>query len=448
MNLTYRTRENFPPQGLPKVLFTAHPSDYVPCLPRISDEILHLQNCAIYYDETPTAPWDVQELEAMLSGMQLLVIPVTARFLREPNRTRETELPFALKHHIPVLPLLQEPGLENEFSDLCGDMQLLAREDVAAPVNVMAGQVRSYEEKLRGFLDSVLVSDNTAELIRQEFDAYVFLSYRKKDRAEAQRLMKLIHENDFCRDVAVWYDEFLVPGENFTEGIRAALEKSRLFALNVTPNLLEEGNYVATVEYPQAGESGKPVLPVRMADTDEGRLREMYRGLPECVEPEGLPEALRRELEGADLRKNDRDPMHNYLIGLAYLNGVDVEPDPARGLELLEIAAEELPQAADKLSDMYYTGQGITRDCAEVHPAHTQWSQLLMIAAALSDPYRLSSWVRLCRITLTNIPRLRITEVRPWKSGTCAFVAKSSSMKRTGTFKLPSGRASAAATSP
>ena len=50
--------------------------------------------------------------------------------------------------------------------------------------------------------------------------------------------MRLIHKNEFCRDIAIWYDEFLTPGENFNDAIKEALQKSGLFVLTVTPNLV------------------------------------------------------------------------------------------------------------------------------------------------------------------------------------------------------------------
>ena len=43
-------------------------------------------------------------------------------------------------------------------------------------------------------------------------------------RRYAQELMRLIHKNEFCRDIAIWYDEYLTPGEDFNQEIAAALE--------------------------------------------------------------------------------------------------------------------------------------------------------------------------------------------------------------------------------
>ena len=74
-----------------------------------------------------------------------------------------------------------------------------------------------YAEKLKKFLHSVLVDDETEYRIRRAFDTYIFLSYRKKDRRFANDLMRLIHKDPLCRDIAIWYDEYLVPSEELTK---------------------------------------------------------------------------------------------------------------------------------------------------------------------------------------------------------------------------------------
>ena len=50
-----------------------------------------------------------------------------------------------------------------------------------------------------------------AEKVKVAFDAYIFLSYRKKDRKYANELMRLIHKNDFCRDIGLGISTKLFP---------------------------------------------------------------------------------------------------------------------------------------------------------------------------------------------------------------------------------------------
>lgn len=358
--LTYKTNGMASPQGKPRVYFCCHPEDFRYFFGPISDELLQYQkNCAVWYPVDPAFDRSDPEHLADLEQMQLFVMPVTARLLSTENPALDIEFAFAMEHHIPVLPLMQEQGLEELFNRQCGDLQFLdkhAQDDTAI----------RYEDKLEKFLSSVLIGDELAEKIRAAFDAYVFLSYRKKDRRYAQELMRLIHQNDFCRDIAIWYDEFLTPGENFNESIRAALEKSGLFVLAVTPNLVNEQNYIMTTEYPMAQECGKPILPVEMLPTDQAALAEKYEDIPTPTAAHDRPalsEALLAAVKQMVMAEHGGTPEHRFFIGLAYLGGVDVEVDLDRALSLISSAAEAgLPEACEQLVKMYRTGHGVERN--------------------------------------------------------------------------------------
>lgn len=180
----YKTRGNASPQGKQKVYFTCHPDDFDRYFEKISEQILEHENCAVWYWDSEES---YQDIETELGGMKLLVIPVTTKLLTMPNRTMDVELPYALKKYIPVLPLMQENGLDELFNRNFGSLHYLnenARDDIAAP----------YEEKLKQYLSSIIVGDELAQKVREAFAAYIFLSYRKKDRKHAQKLMRLIHK--------------------------------------------------------------------------------------------------------------------------------------------------------------------------------------------------------------------------------------------------------------
>ncbi len=367
MALRYKTRANSSPQGKPRVYFCCHPADFDRCFSEISKDILDLQNCAVYYDTEEPAEGEMHALE--LQQMQLFVMPVTTRLLTTENQAI-ADFRFAAEHHIPVLPLMQESGLAEIFNRKCGDLQFLDKhqqDPTAIP----------YQQKLEKYLSAVLIGDALAAKIRAAFDGYIFLSYRKKDRAYAQELMRYIHQNDFCRDLAIWYDEFLTPGEDFNDAIQTALEKCGLFALLVTPNLVNEPNYIQRVEYPMAKATGKPILPLEMVATDVQCLQEGYAGLPEIVDARNET-ALRGtllEATGHLLRTpQSADPEHLYYMGLAYLSGVDVEVDHTRALQLLTTAAQsDLPQAMEKLAEMYHEGIGVSRS----YETSIQWLEKL-----------------------------------------------------------------------
>ncbi|MBO4474107.1 MAG: TIR domain-containing protein [Clostridiales bacterium] len=382
MALRYITRGMSDPKGKPRVYFSCHPNDFSMAFPLVSEDILRQSNCAIWYDEDLSDGVDhVDEI----SDMQLVVFAVTSDFIFTPNRAREVELPYALERHIPVLPIMMETGLGYKFSNNCAKIQVVNRyvkDPTATP----------YEEVLKTFLTSVLIGDELAEKVRDAFDAYVFLSYRKKDRRHAQRLMRLIHENPQFRDIAIWYDEFLVPGEGFNEAIADAFRKSALFAMVVTPHLLEEGNYVMRVEYPMArdrkngsGDNEFEIVPVEMyedIDAVEGKDwridREALEGheefkykriedLQDEHQKDAMDSAFVAALERIAKKCNDGSAQHRFFIGLAYLNGIDVEVDYARALGLLESAAADPKpcfEATEKLVEMYQTGDGVNLSIA------------------------------------------------------------------------------------
>ena len=373
-HLKVRTRGNANPQGKPRVYFTCHPEDFARCFDEICESIFKTHDCAIYYTEDMTALLPETYRDADLGQMNLFVMPVTFRLLTEPNRAMDEDYLYADEHHAAVLPIMMESGIEEFYKKRFGERQYLSpySHDMTAI---------SYEEKLKKYLSSVLFDDATAERVRKAFDAYIFLSYRKKDRHHANELMRLIHKNPLYRDVAIWYDEFLTPGENFNENIGKALEKSDLFALLVTPNLVNENNYVCDVEYPAARQSQKHILPVEMVQTDHEELGRKFEDIPPCVDAHReaeLDAGVRRSLMDIALKPNENDPEHNYLIGLAYLEGIDVEINREYALELLTTAAErELPEAMQKLFVLYFDGTTVKLD----------YSQALKWAQRLADYY-------------------------------------------------------------
>ncbi|MBR6825568.1 MAG: hypothetical protein IKM59_03370, partial [Oscillospiraceae bacterium] len=202
----------------PRVYFTCHPEDFETCFPKICKDLFRTHDCAVYYTEDMTEKLPEADRETDLGRSNLFVVPVTLKLLTTPNRAMDEDLPYAKEAHIPILPIIMEPGLESIYSrkDKFHERQYL-KSYGSDPTEI------SYEEKLKKYLDSVLIGDELASRIRAAFDAYIFLSYRKKDRKQANDLMRLIHSNPACRDIAIWFDEFLTPGESFRENIEKIL---------------------------------------------------------------------------------------------------------------------------------------------------------------------------------------------------------------------------------
>ena len=342
-------------QGKQKIYFCAHPRDYDTYFERTKNDILNSlesqgnTSCALLYLEDPSAE-RTDEFFFDLKEMDMIVLPITYKFLKTSNPALDSDFRFAANNDLIILPIIMEPEISDLFNKICGNLQYLdtrSKDVTAIP----------YEEKLLNFLTSHLVNNEMYEKIRKAFDAYIFLSYRKKDRACAQELMRLIHKNDFCRDIAIWYDEFLTPGENFNDSIKVALEKSELFALAVTPNIINEKNYIMSVEYPMAKQLGKPIVPAELVKTNSVELSYKYPDIPNCIDAHNeqqLSSSLANALRKIAIRENDSDPEHNFFIGLAYLIGIDVEKDPERAVSLITAAADAgLSEAMKKLVSIF-----------------------------------------------------------------------------------------------
>ena len=353
-----RTKGGATPQDKPRVYFTCHPDDFEKYFDKICEDVFKTHDCAIYYTEDMTETLDDTNITVDLAKMNLYLVPVTFRLMSEDNRAMRVDIAYAKEKNIPILPFMMESGIDEIYylSDNFGQRQYISpfSSDLTAI---------SYDHKLAKYLNSVLIGDQTANRVRGAFDAYIFLSYRKKDRAYANELMKAIHNIPGCRDIAVWYDEFLAPGESFVENIEKAMEKSELFTLLVTPNLLEDGNFVITDEYPMARRANMDILPTEMVETDYNELSLKFNGIPNPVKSndECFSQKIISTVKKISVIENDDDPSHNFLIGLAYLNGIDVEVNMEFGLSLITSAAEcSLPEAMEKLYYMYRDGNGVS----------------------------------------------------------------------------------------
>ena len=366
-----RTRGGAPAQGKARVYFVCHPADFSKYFDKICEDIFKAHDCAIYYTENMAEPLDETNITVDLGRMNLFVVPVTFRLMNDGCRAMGVDIAYAKKNNIAILPFMMESGIDAIYSlpKNFGERQYLS------PFSSDTTEI-SYADKLKKYLDAVLISDEMAKRVRAAFDAYVFLSYRKKDRKHANELMKIIHNIPGCRDIAVWYDEFLTPGESFMENISRAMQNSKLFALLVTPNLLEEGNFVMREEYPAAKNAGMDILPTEMEKTDRERLRAKFIGIPEPVLASDVvfKETLLKTIEKIAKTENDSEPEHNFLIGLAYLNGIDVEKDADRGIELITMAADSgLAEAMEVLYNLYLAGAEVEYNIYKAQ----QWAKRL-----------------------------------------------------------------------
>lgn len=278
--------------------------------------------------------------------------------------------------------LNEDQELIKKFNARCGNIQCLVRKTKDLTTI-------DYHEKLERALRAILLDDELIKKIKQAFETRIFLSYRKKDRIFAWNLMKIIHKDDSCRDVSIWFDEYLVPGEYFDDAIKMQLSQADLIVFVVTPNLNERPNFVMTAEYPLSKLLKKPLIAVEMKKTDISQLRtypvnigqrliktsnqemeKIYKEWPDTIKKKNqraIVQAVQDILSRTALQKNKEDPYHEYFVGLAYLLGIEVEIDHVRAVDLITKAAlcdEGVTDAVKKLRDMYWYGQGVERKFA------------------------------------------------------------------------------------
>ncbi len=356
---SFVTRDNSGVEGKSRIYFSCHANDKYKYFQSICKDIFSLMDCVIFYTDNMEAEYSEDVKNYDLMRMNLFVIPVTRDLLFSENRVINVDLPFAQQNDIPILPLMMDNSLIFRYEEVFGKIQYLTPrkfDETAIP----------YIQKLKIYLTTTLISDELRKKVQEAFDEYVFLSYRKKDRAYANELMRLIHINPRFRRLAIWYDEYLVPGERYDDLIKNAMETSSIFTLLVTPNLLEDNNYVLTTEYPYAKELFDMVLPIEMVSTDRKALEESYPGIPDIIQGKDdkeLRDAFIDALKAIAHKESKDDPIHNYMLGIAYLEGIDVEIDREYAVSYIESAAKDnLPEAVSKLARLYHDGIGVDTD--------------------------------------------------------------------------------------
>lgn len=316
----------------PKVYFTCAARDVDSCLDRLCSDISECcdRRCVIYYKKDMDHRVPEEELD-FLDGMDLVAVPITRGLLCEENAA-SGEIEYALRKGKTVLPFMMDPALIARYGHSSFGMSqwISPRDDGKGAL--------PYKVKLRTFLDDIFLPDETVKRIKEEFTARIFFSYRKKDREEARRLMERIHSVRTLRDVAIWYDEYLPLARDFLKSIKTELQKSDAVVFLVTENLLDKGNFVIDTEYPIARDQKKSMFPIP-ADGQEHISHTALKAafdddFPRCTTVDGVASDIELNV------RDESDPVHQYFIALAYLNGIDVEVNRERAIELLTRSAE------------------------------------------------------------------------------------------------------------
>ncbi len=344
------------PKNHPRRLyFSCHPDDIGLLNTVFSDIKEFCEDFVMFYADTSCKPADYDNTEE-ISNCQVFVIPITRKLIEEPEGPLTTEFTQAVRENIPILPILMDKSLEKNFNEISSNKQYLLTSDP------------EYKEKLQRFLDATLIKDNLFESIQDIFFYSIFVSYCREDRAHAEELIRLVHKDPHLRHISLWYDKYLTLGKNFEDTIFEKLNDSLAMIMTITPNLVGRDNYAFNKEYPFAKDNDIAVIMAEMVTTDRTALKSCLRTgdtppLIEADSPDVMAENLSRiitETLTPTQRITDRT---EYLLGMAYLNGIEVEFDRKFAEEILNKSASKGNlEAIGQLVNMYARGIGTDRN--------------------------------------------------------------------------------------
>lgn len=359
--MKYISKEKNSPYGKAKIFFCLYSYADKQFFEETKNIVTENENCVLWYNDEET---EISEELNSLDEMQLLIIPLSNQILTEKKDILESILAFVSEHKIPVLPLLQSRVKSEAYESVFGNMQYLSQFDDSS-------FGLSYEEKVKNMVVSVVTDREIQSRIKENFDGFIFLSYRKKDREYAKKLMSMIHQNPEFQSISIWYDDFLIPGEDFNDAILDELVNADIFSLVVTPNLVNEENYVMTKEYPTAEKENKIVFPVEFSKTDNKLLNRYYPEIGKPVSKSNytiFSEKLSECIEKSGITIKESSSKSTYLLGMAYYYGIGVEINREKGISLLEESAYEgYGDAAKRMAIIYSNSYDLSFIGAAIH---------------------------------------------------------------------------------
>lgn len=272
--------------------------------------------------------------ESFIDSCELVVPIITKNFLSGDSKDCRKKLSFAIASEKNILPIVIGDIDESIFNNEFGEHHLLYIEDSL------------FKEKLNHYINEffdpyMLVSESPwgGEL---PSNPSIFLSYRKKDYHKALEILQTIHGIDGFEVLTVWFDQFLIPGENFNDLIEEKLMDAEFVVMCITKNSLEEDNYVSKIEYPLAKKLGKQIVPVVVEEVDVDLLEKLYPEIGPLVNIEDIEDLrliIKTVVSKLNINLLDKSPAQLGELGHAYLEGKGVERNLELGLKLTREAA-------------------------------------------------------------------------------------------------------------
>ena len=270
-----------------RIFISAHPADRYEWLDTVAEAIESTEVCTAIYNPVPSDKGD-----GLPENTEAVVVLASVKYFTWANSGYVSEFFAAVRGGVRVIPILIE-GNQNTV-DL---------------VNMRIGKIQYIDAtENRELAMSALVAHLVAEerVVDRSLPS-VFISYRKRDRGYMHEIVESIKSYKDFDKINLWYDEVIVPGENYSKSILRELDECDLFILVVTPSILEPSNYVRKVEYKRATDAGKRIIAIEAEKTDKAALREAFSELtsPVGIKQSGAIFSVLTELIRNNKKKNN-----------------------------------------------------------------------------------------------------------------------------------------------
>ena len=313
------------------------------------------KDATIYYIDYQKFPTiDSHDIKHLLKEMTVALFFTTPNYFNsENNNSCLNELEIFKGLNIPLLPIVPYQSVISKYNEKFGTLHFIGWDESNGP------------KRLERALNKIF-EDNQIETSRYEsnekyykFTKYVFFSYRRMDKDALRDLVTSIHSDQRNLDVAIWFDDFLIPGKEFKDGIKDKINKADLCLFLITPHILEGDNYIKTDEFKDVKEAHKPYIPVLLEEVDLDELERAFPGMGKPIPYQDLPNVI------ATFYKDQQHELNNdelFSLGLSYLFGNTVERNSELGLSLIKKAALTNTRHRYYLATLYHQGPYVPID--------------------------------------------------------------------------------------
>lgn len=327
---------NCPSGNNRNVLIICHPQQIPYYLSQVKDFIWErFTNITIW--QTNSEIGDRNQLLKEVDQMDAVICFITEILASTPNEIGDDLIPAVIEKKCPFLPILDDENLEQTFDQKYGHIHFAkCKEKREIRFDVI-------EEFIKGLPFSEEHRNQWFELSNRDIEFFsqsYFISYRKVDGKYIDYLQHRIHEDPSLIETQLWYDSYLVPGEDYDKNLITIIEKCSAVILVITPHLLEPDNYVLRIEIPFAKKCGKTVIGVLMEETDLRAIRDLY-GVEKIYKLEEWASFTDILFDaGIPIPDVDSYPLRLFGLATAYIGGSNVEHNMKIACDLLYQAAQ------------------------------------------------------------------------------------------------------------